>query len=74
MAGSDGNCVRGDINGTVLGNNILMILCIIAWAGCSAAVTFTLIKWCGGLRIDEETEDMGMDAKSHSPPKAYVLP
>eukprot|EP00438_Fugacium_kawagutii_P032327 Skav226344 [mRNA] locus=scaffold2980:133568:135135:- [translate_table: standard] len=61
-------------NGTVIGANILMIIGIITWSGISSTVTFTLIKWCGGLRIDEETEKMGMDAKSHSPAKAYVLP
>eukprot|EP00435_Cladocopium_sp_Y103_P002205 s8024_g1.t1 len=69
-----GGCRVDDPNGKVVAANLLMILCIIVWAGSSAAVTFTLIKWCGGLRIDEETEEMGMDAKSHSPPKAYVLP
>lgn len=61
-------------NGTVIGANVLMIIGIITWSGITATVTFTLIKWCGGLRIDEETEKVGMDAKSHSPAKAYVLP
>lgn len=47
---------------------------IIAWSGTIAAITFAVLKWWGALRVDEETEDMGMDAKSHSPPKAYALP
>ena len=46
---------------------------IIAWSGILAGITFLALTWWGALRIDEETEDMGMDAKSHSPPKAYAL-
>ena len=43
---------------------------IILWSGLISGVTFAWLKWWGGLRVDEATEDMGMDAKSHSPPKA----
>ena len=43
---------------------------IILWSGLISGLTFAWLKWWGGLRIDEATEDMGMDAKSHSPPKA----
>ena len=43
---------------------------IILWSGMISGVTFAWLKCWGGLRIDEATEDMGMDAKSHSPPKA----
>jgi len=64
---------RTGINGTGLGVNVIMVLVIIAWSGSIAVLTFTVLKWGGALRIDEETEDMGMDAKSHSPPKAYTI-
>ena len=56
LPATGGGCRVDDPNGKVVAANLLMILCIIAWAGSSATVTFTLIKWCGGLRIDEETD------------------
>lgn len=70
---ANNGCKGGHLNGTVLWVNFAMCLCIILWSGLISGLTFAWLKWWGGLRIDEATEDMGMDAKSHSPPKAYAL-
>jgi len=72
MRGDDGSCQTG-INGSALGAQFLCIVFVIAWAGTISALTFAFLKWWGALRISEETEDVGLDAKSHSPPKAYAL-
>ena len=70
---SDSNGCKTDINGTALGAQFLLILMVIAWAGTISALTFALLKWWGALRISEDTEDVGLDAKAHSPPKAYAF-
>jgi len=70
MVDADGKCQTG-IGGTALGVNIAMVLCIIAWAGSLSAATFGILRVTGLLRIDEQQEEEGMDARSHSPPKAY---
>ena len=60
---------------------------MIAWAGTFSGITFLWLKASGLLRIDEapaslkaqafalrqDTEAMGIDMKSHSPPKAYAM-
>jgi len=59
--------------GNVLAAHIVMILAIILWSGTLSGVTFFVLKMTGKLRIDEKTEDMGLDAAKHSPPKAYTM-
>jgi len=72
MTDDNGACQTG-INGSALGAQVILILMVIAWAGTISALTFALLKWWGALRISEDTEDMGLDAKAHSPPKAYAF-
>lgn len=72
MQDDDGNCLDG-IWGKVFAVQILLILSVCAWSGALSGVTFFLLKMTGYLRIDETTEDMGVDAAKHSPGKAYAL-
>jgi len=69
---ANGSC-RSNMGGTAIAANIVMILMIIVWAGLLSGVTFFLLKRTRMLRIDEDTEAMGIDMRSHSPPKAYAL-
>jgi len=71
-AGDDGNCLTG-IGGTHIGAQCILVIVVIAWAGTLSGLAFFLLKKTGLLRIDEYTEEVGMDVKSHSPPKAYAL-
>ena len=48
-------------------------LVIILWAGALSGLAFFALKMTGLLRIDEYTEEVGMDVKQHSPPKAYAI-
>eukprot|EP00933_Yihiella_yeosuensis_P021968 TRINITY_DN17304_c0_g1_i1.p1 TRINITY_DN17304_c0_g1~~TRINITY_DN17304_c0_g1_i1.p1 ORF type:complete len:558 (+),score=124.49 TRINITY_DN17304_c0_g1_i1:81-1754(+) len=68
----NGSCIE---NGAwkALGANVVLILCVIAWSGTLSSLTFLFLKKTKLLRIDQETEDMGLDMKHHSPPRAYVL-
>ncbi|CAE8628614.1 unnamed protein product, partial [Polarella glacialis] len=52
---------------------IIMILAIIVWSGTWSTLTFALMRFTNMLRIDDDTEEMGMDAKMHSPTKAYIM-
>eukprot|EP00933_Yihiella_yeosuensis_P056505 TRINITY_DN5571_c0_g2_i1.p1 TRINITY_DN5571_c0_g2~~TRINITY_DN5571_c0_g2_i1.p1 ORF type:complete len:557 (+),score=109.47 TRINITY_DN5571_c0_g2_i1:239-1909(+) len=67
-----GKCMEG-AGVKALGANIVLILVVIGWSGTWASLTFLLLKKTGLLRIDPETEDMGLDMRHHSPPKAYQL-
>ncbi|CAK0828784.1 unnamed protein product [Prorocentrum cordatum] len=67
-----GNC-DDYATGNVLAAHIVMILAIILWSGTLSGATFFVLKMTGKLRIDEQTEDMGLDAAKHSPPKAYTM-
>jgi len=74
MTADDGvTCRKGGIGWTVLGVNIAMILCILLWAGVFSGVIFFLLKQFAFLRIDDDTENMGIDERAHSPGKAYEL-
>ena len=72
MANPDGTC-RPNIGGSAVGANIILVLMVIVWAGSLSGIAFFLLKLTGMLRIDEDTEAMGIDMKSHSPPKAYAM-
>lgn len=72
MTNSDGSCQSG-IGGKALGANIVLILAVLAWTGVLSGVTFFALMKFGQLRIDEDTEEKGMDAAKHSPSKAYTL-
>jgi Amt family ammonium transporter len=69
----NGDCADGDYAGKVLGAHIVMILMIILWSGTLSGITFFALMKTGALRIDDKTEDIGVDAAKHSPPKAYTL-
>jgi len=71
MTGDDG-CDEG-IWGKVFAVQIVLCLAVIAWSGTFSGLTFFALKLTGKLRIDEETEDSGIDAKKHSPGKAYAM-
>eukprot|EP00438_Fugacium_kawagutii_P014616 Skav210587 [mRNA] locus=scaffold3272:188870:205213:+ [translate_table: standard] len=70
---TDGECTS-NINGSALGANLIMILMIILWSGGLSAIGFFVLMKTGKLRIDEYTEEEGMDSRHHSPPKAYCFP
>jgi len=73
MTDGDGNCATG-LFGKVIGAQIVMLLCIIGWSSLFSGVTFLLLKKTGTLRIDEYTEESGVDAAKHCPAKAYAIP
>uniref|UniRef100_A0A7S3DLT4 Ammonium transporter n=1 Tax=Palpitomonas bilix TaxID=652834 RepID=A0A7S3DLT4_9EUKA len=52
-------------NGTLLGVQILGVLCIIAWSGALSSLTFFSLRMMKILRIDEECEVSGMDRAFH---------
>jgi len=69
---TDSSCMTG-IGGRAIAAQAIMALVIIAWAGTLSGLAFFALKMTGKLRIDEETEEAGMDLKQHSPPKAYAI-
>jgi Amt family ammonium transporter len=69
---TDTNCQQG-LFGDALLAHLIMIGLIIAWSGILSGIVFFLLKMTGCLRIDSDTEDVGVDAKKHSPSKAYAI-
>ena len=69
---TDSTCQTG-IGGTAIGAQCILVLMVIAWAGSLSGLAFFALKKTGFLRIDEYTEEVGMDVKQHSPPKAYAI-
>ncbi|CAE7940951.1 amtB [Symbiodinium necroappetens] len=72
VSDTDSTCMTG-IGGTAIAAQLIMILVIILWAGTLSGLAFFALKMTGLLRIDEYTEEVGMDVKQHSPPKAYAI-
>eukprot|EP00441_Pelagodinium_beii_P000482 CAMPEP_0197703992 /NCGR_PEP_ID=MMETSP1338-20131121/125717_1 /TAXON_ID=43686 ORGANISM="Pelagodinium beii, Strain RCC1491" /NCGR_SAMPLE_ID=MMETSP1338 /ASSEMBLY_ACC=CAM_ASM_000754 /LENGTH=592 /DNA_ID=CAMNT_0043287891 /DNA_START=61 /DNA_END=1840 /DNA_ORIENTATION=+ len=72
MQDGDGNCQTG-IGGTAIAAQLILVISVVAWAGTLSGLAFFALKKTGMLRIDESTEDAGMDFRQHSPPKAYAL-
>ncbi|CAE8674571.1 unnamed protein product [Polarella glacialis] len=66
----DSKCARAE--GALLAQ-FITILFIILWSGALSLATFGLMKYIGLLRVDVDTEEMGMDAKMHSPTRAYIM-
>lgn len=56
-----------------VGANIVLVLMVILWSGGLSGIAFLALHLTGLLRITEDTEEKGMDAKQHSPPKAYSI-
>ncbi|CAE7246865.1 AMT1-3 [Symbiodinium natans] len=69
---TDSTCQSG-IAGTALGAQCILVIMVILWAGSLSGIAFFCLKMTGKLRIDEDTEEVGMDVKQHSPPKAYAI-
>jgi len=44
------------------------------WSGVVLGLFFQAMKKCGFLRVSEETEDLGLDAKEFSPARPYSNP
>ncbi|CAK0806553.1 unnamed protein product, partial [Prorocentrum cordatum] len=72
MTNEEGECAEGLFVDALLAH-LIMIGVIIAWSGILSGVVFFLLKLTGCLRIDSETEDVGVDARKHSPSKAYSM-
>jgi len=72
MTNDDGTCQEGLISNAIAAH-LIMIGVIIAWSGTLSGIVFFLLKMTGLLRIDPATEDVGVDAKKHSPSKAYAF-
>jgi len=72
MTDDDGNCRTG-IGGKAIAAQIVFCLAVITWAGTISGITFFALKKFGHLRIDEETEEMGLDQTHHSPARAYAI-
>mmetsp|Transcript_15375 Transcript_15375/g.36233 ORF Transcript_15375/g.36233 Transcript_15375/m.36233 type:complete len:443 (-) Transcript_15375:162-1490(-) len=72
VSDTDSSCMTG-IGGTAIAAQLIMVLVIILWAGALSGLAFFILKKTGLLRIDEYTEEVGMDVKQHSPPKAYAI-
>jgi len=65
-----GECAD-NLRNSAMEANLLMIAAIVGWAGTLSGLTFFVLMKTGMLRIDEDSEEMGMDAKAHSPSRAY---
>lgn len=47
------------------GANLVFVLAVIAWVGIFAVIIFSILQLLNILRVSEETEKMGLDAKEH---------
>ncbi|CAE8672959.1 unnamed protein product [Polarella glacialis] len=63
-------CANG---GDAIVAQIVMVVTISVWSLTFASLTFGLMRFTGMLRIDDYTEEVGMDARMHSPGKAYIM-
>lgn len=52
-------------NGSTLAANAVFILAVLAWTGVTCMALFTGINATIGMRVDEESEKMGMDRSKH---------
>ena len=57
---------------TQLGLQLLGLLCTAAWTAVTIFIAFTVIKKVFGLRVTEEEEIVGLDAKEHGLSSAYA--
>eukprot|EP00933_Yihiella_yeosuensis_P031692 TRINITY_DN2525_c1_g1_i1.p1 TRINITY_DN2525_c1_g1~~TRINITY_DN2525_c1_g1_i1.p1 ORF type:complete len:551 (-),score=111.50 TRINITY_DN2525_c1_g1_i1:218-1870(-) len=67
-----GKCMEGAATKAIV-VQLVLIVSVIAWSGTLSSITFLAMKKSGILRIDEDTEAVGLDAKHHSPAKAYNM-
>ena len=57
---------------TLLGIQLLGILCVITWTAVTITIVFLIIKKTVGLRVSAEEEIVGLDATEHGLPSAYA--
>jgi len=57
--------------GNQLGTQIVAAIFIILWVGGLSALVFVPLHKAGLLRLDDDIQTAGADAKEHSPGKAY---
>ena len=69
----EGTACKTGLGGDAIGAQFALIAMVIVWSGTLSGLAFFILKVTGLLRISEEVEDVGIDGKSHSPPKAYSL-
>merc|ERR1719326_2010109 len=58
--------------GDAIGANLAEVAFVICWSGGMSAIVFGILRVTKLLRVDEETEDSGMDSECASP-KAYNI-
>ena len=69
----DGAACKTGLFGDAIGAQFALIAMVILWSGSLSTLAFLVLKLTGLLRISEEVEEVGIDTKSHSPPKAYSI-
>lgn len=57
---------------SLLGSQLLGLVCIAAWTAVLITITFLIIKHTIGLRASAEEEVIGLDATEHNLPSAYA--
>ncbi len=57
---------------SLLGSQLLGMICILAWTAVTITITFLIIKKTIGLRVSAEEEVLGLDATEHNLPSAYA--
>lgn len=57
---------------SLLGSQLLGMICILAWTAVTVGITFLIIKKTIGLRVPAEEEVLGLDATEHNLPSAYA--
>lgn len=57
---------------TLLGTQLLGVLCILAWTAIMITITFLIIKHTMGLRASAEEEVLGLDITEHDLQSAYA--
>ena len=57
---------------SLLGTQLLGMICVIAWTAVTITITFLAIKAIFGLRVSEEEEIVGLDSTEHGLPSAYA--
>ncbi len=57
---------------SLLGTQLLGMVCVIAWTAVTITITFLAIKAIFGLRVTEEEEIIGLDSTEHGLPSAYA--
>lgn len=73
--GNQANAVTGETAGQWtpgFAAAIVEIVIIIVWVGGTSTIIFLPLRLLGQLRATDEDQEAGMDAKEHSPSKAYA--